>query len=118
MVAVQGDFTQGADGTLVLEDGGAAPGQFDQLQVSGKATLGGTLDLNLINGYTPDKADTFSPLAYSSHGGNFAAVSGNATATVNGTGLLTTVNPALPAPASGSGGRGHTLDARQACSAQ
>jgi hypothetical protein len=97
-LGVTGNFTQAAGGTLVLEDGGATPDLFDQIQVAGQATLGGNLDLNLINGYTPDKADTFSPLAYGSVTGKFASVSSNGTATINGTGLLTTVDPALPGP--------------------
>ena len=75
--------------------------KFEQLRVSGKATLGGTLDLNLIHGYGPSKADTFSPLAYTSHCGKFATVSGNATAVVNDSGLLTTVDPAKAGPQSG-----------------
>jgi hypothetical protein len=75
-----------------MEDGGAQPNQFDQLHVGGRATLGGTLDLKLINGYLPNKADTFSPLGYASHSGNFATISGNATASLTDSGLLATVD--------------------------
>lgn len=102
VLAVRGNFTQGSDGTMVMEDGGATPNKFDQLQVSGTANLGGTLDLKLINGYVPDKVDSFSPLSYSTHNGKFASVSGNATAAIKGTGVLITVNHALPAPSSGA----------------
>ena len=40
-LGVTGDFTQAAGGTLVLEDGGATPDLFDQVQVAGQAMLGG-----------------------------------------------------------------------------
>ena len=100
-LGVAGNFVQGADGTIILEDGGATPGQFDQLLVAGAATLGGHLDVKLINGYQPTKADTFSPLSYASHSGAFATVSANGTASLNATGLLATVDPAQAAPKSG-----------------
>ncbi len=101
IMAVTGNFTQGANGTLIVENGGPYPSQFDQLQVGGAASLGGNLDVKLINGYTPDPADTFSPLGYSSATGSFASVSGNAQATVNASGLLTSVDPAKPNPKTG-----------------
>ncbi|PZR75451.1 MAG: hypothetical protein DLM73_05325 [Chthoniobacterales bacterium] len=101
LLGVTGNFTQGANGTLVLEKGGKFPSQFDQLQVGGAANLGGKLDLKMINGYTPDAADTFSPLAYRSASGSFSSVSSNAQVTVNATGLLTTVNPNVASPKSG-----------------
>lgn len=100
-IAVTGAFTQGANGILVLEDGGAAANQFDRLQVGGTAKLGGTLDLKLIDGYKPGTADTFSPLGYTAHSATFASISSNASVTINATGLLTTVNSSKPAPDSG-----------------
>ena len=45
-VSVAGDFVQGADGKLMVEDGGAMPAEFDQLQVNGTARLSGTLDVS------------------------------------------------------------------------
>ena len=101
ILSVTGNFTQSANGTLILEDGGATPNKFDQLQVDGKATLGGNLDLKLINGYKPNKADTFSPLSFASHTGKFASVSSNAGVTLHATGILTTVDPAKAAPETG-----------------
>jgi hypothetical protein len=101
LLAITGSFTQGPNGTLVVENGGASPSQFDQLSVGGAASLGGKLDVKLINGYVPDPADTFSPLAYSSATGSFASVSSNAQVTMNDSGLLLTTNPALPGAQSG-----------------
>lgn len=40
-MAVTGSFAQGPGGTMVLEAAGAEAGQFDELRISGAATLGG-----------------------------------------------------------------------------
>jgi uncharacterized repeat protein (TIGR03803 family) len=101
LLAVTGNFTQGSNGTLIVENGGPSPSQFDQLQIGGVANLGGKLDIKTINGYTPDPADTFSPLGYSSVSGSFASVSSNAQVTVNASGLLTSVDPTKPQPSTG-----------------
>jgi hypothetical protein len=101
VIGVLGNFTQGANGTLVIENGGPSPLQFEQLQVSGAANLDGKLDVKLINGYTPDPADTFSPLGSSSVSGSFASASSNAQVTVTSNGVLTTVNPNVPGPSAG-----------------
>jgi hypothetical protein len=100
-IGVLGNFTQGANGTLVIENGEPSPFQFEQLQVSGAANLNGKLDVRLINGYTPDPADTFSPLGYSSASGSFTSVSSNAQITVTSNGVLTAVNPNVPGPSTG-----------------
>jgi hypothetical protein len=53
ILTVDGDFTQGSAGTLALEIGGLIPGEeHDKLVVNGIATLDGTLDVTLINGFT------------------------------------------------------------------
>lgn len=44
-LTVSGNYTQSATGTLRIEVAGTAPGQFDQLQVGGHASLAGTLQL-------------------------------------------------------------------------
>ena len=93
-IGVTGNFKQGAQGSLILEEGGNTPDKFDQLVVGGAAALGGNLQLRTINGYKPNVADTFSPFGFKSASGHFAAVSSNATATVKSTGIITTVNSA------------------------
>jgi hypothetical protein len=100
-IGVLGSFTQGANGTLVLENGGPRADQFDQLQVSGVANLGGKLDIRDINGYTPSTLDTFSPLGFNSATGSFSSVSSNAQLTMTANGVLTSVNPSVPAPKAG-----------------
>jgi T5SS/PEP-CTERM-associated repeat protein len=56
---IDGDFTQ-AVGKLQSEIGGTTPGsQFDMLDITGAATLGGTLEVSLIDGFTPSVGDVF-----------------------------------------------------------
>ena len=53
-------------GILNLELGGTTAGStYDQLIVTGSATLGGTLNVSLINGFTPVNGQTFSILTSS-----------------------------------------------------
>ena len=49
-------------GTLLMELAGTAQGDFDQINHilgSGVATLGGTLDVDLVSGFSPQDGDTF-----------------------------------------------------------
>lgn len=46
-------------GTLNLRLGGPAPGQYDSLHIAGSATLGGTLNLLSLNGFSPRPGDFF-----------------------------------------------------------
>src|SRR3989304_5989884 len=47
-------------GLLEIELGGTLPGsQFDRLVVGGTASLGGTLDIDLVNGFTPSAGQSF-----------------------------------------------------------
>jgi hypothetical protein len=100
-ISVVGNYAQGADGTLIVESGGSSAGQFDQLFVTGSASLGGKLDIRAINGYTPDPADTFGPLGYKSVSGSFSSAGSNATVGFNTNGALATNNTALPQPRAG-----------------
>lgn len=85
-LAVGGNYTQGAGGSLAIEVAGTGAGEFDKLAVSGNATLGGTLALEPIGGYADSAAigDSIRFLTYSgSRSGTFAT---------------TTVTPALTCP--------------------
>jgi autotransporter-associated beta strand protein len=56
---VSEDFVQ-TSGTLTIELAGPTPGSgFDQLNIGGTATLGGTLQLNLLDGYSPAPGTSF-----------------------------------------------------------
>ncbi len=67
---LQGDYTQSANATLDVQLGGSpADGQFGRLTVStgNSATLGGTLQAELVNGYAPSAGDDFTVVTYPSN---------------------------------------------------
>jgi len=68
---VGGSYSQGSGGTLDIEI--ASLLSFDQLMVSGTATLGGTLDVT-VDGYTGHAGDIFNILTNSGLSGNFATI--------------------------------------------
>ena len=79
--ASTGTYTQ-TGGTLGINLGGApACTTFGQLNVSGAATLDGTLSVGLTNGCSPSSTRSFQVMTYASHSGTFASVS---TPNVNG----------------------------------
>ena len=73
-LTVSGTYTQTAAGTLSLKVGGTTAGsQFDQVNITGAATLGGTLDVSIINGFGPSVPNVFSVVtAQGSLSGTFA----------------------------------------------
>ena len=57
---ITGDYTQGALGTLEIELAGLAAGtEYDVLDISGSASLGGTLDVALLGSFIPTIDDAF-----------------------------------------------------------
>jgi hypothetical protein len=101
-IVVNGNYTQEAGGTLVVEVGGTTffdSMSYDLFQVAGTATLDGNLIIKTINGYTPAAGDSVSPLLYGSVSGNFASISSNAQVTFGATGMSTNITgPNPPAP--------------------
>ncbi len=72
---IAGTYTQAAGGTMEIELGGPTPGiDFDRLSVSGVASLGGTLQVGLIGGFSPTIGEQFIVLTAGSRTGTFAAV--------------------------------------------
>jgi hypothetical protein len=67
---VSGDYTQTSTGTLRVVLGSTS--SFDQVAISGTATLDGTLHVILANGFTPSVGDTFKILTYDGKSGTFA----------------------------------------------
>jgi hypothetical protein len=58
-----------------MELGGITPGsQYDQLLVSGALSLGGALDVTLINGFTPSAGQAFNILDWGSLAGTFSSI--------------------------------------------
>ncbi len=75
VVNISGTYSQGAAGSMTVNLGGPNPGSgYSQLTVSGKATLGGTLYVSLVNGFAPGGGATFQVLNYGSDSGQFASV--------------------------------------------
>jgi len=77
LLTVTGNYTQSASGALSIEIGGLAVGtEYDRLAVSGSVTLGGTLSVELVDGFVPDPGDMFMVMTYPSQtvGGSFATL--------------------------------------------
>ena len=70
-ITIQGSYTQTVSGTLSMELGITAQ---DIVTVTGTAVLTGTLEINLLQGYTPALLDSFQILAYTSHTGEFGTL--------------------------------------------
>jgi hypothetical protein len=69
---VNGNYTQGASGTLNVELGGRDAGtQYDQFVVSGTAALGGTFNVRPINNFVPNIGDAFQVLLFGARSGDF-----------------------------------------------
>jgi hypothetical protein len=73
-LAVTGNYSQNTHGALDANLASAT--QFNQLSVSGKATLGGTLNIGLLNGFVPQLNSTFKILSCTSLTGTFTTVNG------------------------------------------
>jgi len=71
---IAGNYTQTANGSFHVELGGSVPGQFDQLNISGQATLAGTLAVSVINNFCP--SGTFTIATYASRSGDFGTKTG------------------------------------------
>ena len=70
-LTVNGNGTFNAGSTALFQLGGATAGQFDKLSLSGTLTAGGTLDVDLINGFTPAAGNSFDILDFTTATGAF-----------------------------------------------
>ena len=61
---ITGDLDLGASGTFQLGVGGPASGQYGSVSVSGRVNLGGTFDIDLVNGYDPQLGDEIAFLSF------------------------------------------------------
>jgi len=73
---MMGNYTQGANGSLTFDIAGAAAGQYDQLNVSGKAKFNGLMTVNLLNGFVPQIGDMFDIMNFAGGSGTFSKVLG------------------------------------------
>jgi hypothetical protein len=91
VLTVTGTFAQGSLGTTNFEMGGTTLGtQYSELVVKGAATLDGTLNITLTNGFVPANGTSYLVLPYASHTGAFASVTGGGIG--GGLGLLPQYN--------------------------
>ncbi len=73
-LSINGDYTQSHSGTFFAELAGLTPGtQYDQVVVSGNASLNGTLDVVLLSGFTVQVGDSFVLMTFASEDGQFSA---------------------------------------------
>lgn len=72
-LTIIGNYAQTSAGTLQVELAGTTAGtQYDQVNVSGTATLDGTLDVSFIPPYIPNGGETYDVLTFASKSGDFA----------------------------------------------
>jgi RHS repeat-associated protein len=72
---INGNYTQTAAGALNLKVGGSNSGSgYDQIHVGGTATLDGTLNVSLINGFGASGGQVFNLINFAGSNGGFATV--------------------------------------------
>ena len=76
ILTIDGDYTQGSGGTLLIEINGTTPGvEYDRLVVTGAANLDGTLEVLL--GFTPANDASFDILDFASVNNDFTTFTMN-----------------------------------------
>jgi hypothetical protein len=76
-LTINGNYTQTATGSLKIEIGGTTPGtQYDQLNVNGPASLGGTLNLSILPNIGDVCGGTFAIVNASPLNGTFGTING------------------------------------------
>ena len=74
-VTLENNISFGPESALHIELGGLAAGvQYDQIHVTGELTLGGSLNVSLVNGFTPFVGLSFDVLDWTSVSGTFASI--------------------------------------------
>ena len=85
--SIQGGYQQNAGGELDIVIGGTTAGTgFSQVKINGTATLGGTLNVMLVNGYQPAPGQSFQIVVATNVSGTFSKVNG-ASASYGPTGI-------------------------------
>lgn len=73
-IVIEADMALGPDSKLLFGIGGTGSGQYDTLEVEGGVTLGGTIEVSLLSGYTPSLGDRFQLITADRLLGNFAGL--------------------------------------------
>ncbi len=75
---IVGDFQQSAVGMFDVEIAGVTPvTEYDVLEVTGTATLDGTLNITRLNGFLPGELDRFDVVTFAAAAGEFRTVTGD-----------------------------------------
>jgi hypothetical protein len=73
-LTVSGAYSQTSTSFLDIDLGGAKSGTFDVLNITGSASLHGTLNVDALTGFTPTVGEQFDILNYGSETGSFSTV--------------------------------------------
>jgi hypothetical protein len=73
-LTVSGGYSQTSTSFLNIDLGGTKSGTFDVLNITGTASLHGTLNVDALSGFTPTVGEQFDILNYSSETGTFSTV--------------------------------------------
>ena len=71
ILTIDGTYSQTSTGTLTVQLGGNASAEYDQLIITGAASLDGVLEVKLINDFMPSAGDTFDILNWPGFAGSF-----------------------------------------------
>jgi T5SS/PEP-CTERM-associated repeat protein len=71
-IFITGKLTLQPTSTVVMELGGTANTDYDQILISQDLAADGTLDVSLINAFTPANGDTFDIFGFTSSSGEFS----------------------------------------------
>jgi hypothetical protein len=81
-------YAQNAKAAYDVKIGGTAAGKYDQVNISGTATLGGALNVTTINGYNPKQGDSVFVMTFTSSTGHFATVTNGWAPVYNSTSVV------------------------------
>jgi hypothetical protein len=89
LLTVNGDFTQSAAGTYMVELAGTNTGEYDRISVSGTATLDGTVNVSSLFSYPGNEqvGDQFGIISAGTLTGNFATINASNGVTYNTVGV-------------------------------
>jgi hypothetical protein len=101
VIQVSGDFSQGPNGTLIMEVASADPANNDSLEVGGTCNLGGKLDVRVLNANQLNNPTVVEPIIFGELVGNFDSVSANTQLTALTNTLRLSVDPTIAGPQPG-----------------
>jgi MYXO-CTERM domain-containing protein len=112
LLTITGNYSQAHTGTLTIELAGVTVGtQFDQLAVSGTATLDGVVNVSLINGFNPVASDAFEFLTGGSVTGTFSTANGPTGMSIAYSPTFVTAKVPMQVTPTDAGAEGGSVDA-------